>query len=127
MDKYINNKLNNKKRLDNLKNKRGPDLDKLRNKIIKFKTYLDEINAQSLKEFLNSIDENKLTNIIENKENDSVIIDNHYFPLIRFLLMEGLIDESYRLYLSIFRAGGLTVNDKIFLSNILSAIKKLKL
>ena len=120
LDKYINNNPNNKKRLDNLKNKRGPDLDKLRNKITKFKTYLDEINAQSLKEFLNSIDENKLTNIIENKENDSVIIDNHYFPLIRFLLMEGLIDESYRLYLSIFRAGSLTVNDKIFLSNILS-------
>ena len=123
LDKYINNNPNNKKRLDNLKNKRGPDLDKLRNKITKFKTYLDEINAQSLKEFLNSIDENKLTNIIENKENDSVIIDNHYFPLIRFLLMEGLIDESYRLYLSIFRAGSLTVNDKIFLSNILSANK----
>lgn len=37
--------------------------------------------------------------------------------------MEGLIDESYRLYLSIFRAGSLTVNDKIFLSNILSANK----
>ena len=123
LDKYINNNPNNKKRLDNLKNKRGPDLDKLRNKITKFKTYLDEINAQSLKEFLNSIDENKLTNIIENKENNSVIIDNHYFPLIRFLLMEGLIDESYRLYLSIFRAGSLTVNDKIFLSNILSANK----
>ena len=123
LDKYINNNPNNKKRLDNLKNKRGPDLDKLRNKITKFKTYLNEINAQSLKEFLNSIDENKLTNIIENKENDSVIIDNHYFPLIRFLLMEGLIDESYRLYLSIFRAGSLTVNDKIFLSNILSANK----
>lgn len=123
LDKYINNNLNNKKRLDNFKNKRGPELDKLRNKITKFKTYLDEINSQSLKEFLNSIDENKLTNIIENKENDSVIIDNHYFPLIRFLLMEGLIDESYRLYLSIFRAGSLTVNDKIFLSNILSANK----
>ena len=123
LDKYINNNLNNKRRLDNFKNKRGAELDKLRNKITKFKTYLDEINAQSLKEFLNSIDENKLTNIIENKENDSVIIDNHYFPLIRFLLMEGLIDESYRLYLSIFRAGSLTVNDKIFLSNILSANK----
>lgn len=123
LDKYINNNLNNKRRLDNFKNKRGAELDKLRNKITKFKTYLDEINAQSLKEFLNSIDENKLTNIIENKENDSVIIDNHYFPLIKFLLMEGLIDESYRLYLSIFRAGSLTVNDKIFLSNILSANK----
>ena len=37
--------------------------------------------------------------------------------------MEGLFDESYRLYLSIFREGSLTVNDKIFLSNILSANK----
>ena len=119
--RYINDKPENKKRLDNIKNKRGPEIDKLRDKIIKLNTYLDEMNAQSLKEFLNSMDESKLTNIVEDKEIVTSIVSNHYFPLIKFLLMEGLVNESYRLYLGIFRKGSISLNDKIFLSNILSA------
>lgn len=121
LHRYINDKSENKKRLDNIKNKREPELDKLREKIIELNTYLDEMNAQSLKEFLNSMDESKLTNIFEDKEIVSRIVSNHYFPLIKFLLMEGLVNESYRLYLGIFRKGSISLNDKIFLSNILSA------
>ena len=121
LHRYINDKSENKKRLDNIKNKREPELDKLREKIIELNTYLDEMNAQSLKEFLNSMDESKLTNIFEDKEIVSSIVSNHYFPLIKFLLMEGLVNESYRLYLVIFRKGSISLNDKIFLSNILSA------
>lgn len=121
LHRYINNKSENKKRLDNIKNKRETELDKLRKKIIELNTYLDEMNAQSLKEFLNSIDESKLTNIFEDKEIVSSIVSNHYFPLIKFLLMEGLVNESYRLYLGIFRKGSISLNDKIFLSNILSS------
>ena len=121
LHRYINDKSENKKRLDNIKNKREPELDKLREKIIELNTYLDEMNAQSLKEFLNSMDESKLTNIFEDKEIVSSIVSNHYFPLIKFLLMEGLVNESYRLYLGIFRKGSISLNDKIFLSNILSA------
>ena len=123
LNRYIKNKPENKKRFDNIKDKREPELDKLRNKITKLKAYLDEINAQSSKEFLNRIDENELSNIFENDGNNNTLLNNHYFSLIKFLLMEGLIDESYRLYLSIFREGSLTVSDKIFLSNILSANK----
>lgn len=121
LHRYINDKSENKKRLDNIKNKREPELDKLREKIIELNIYLDEMNAQSLKEFLNSMDESKLTNIFEDKEIVSSIVSNHYFPLIKFLLMDGLVNESYRLYLGIFRKGSISLNDKIFLSNILSA------
>jgi hypothetical protein len=122
LNNYVYRNPDNRKRLDNFKGERKLWLDKLKNKSSNLQKYLDEINAQSLKEFLNRIDENELSNIFENDGNNT-LLNNHYFSLIKFLLMEGLFDESYRLYLSIFREGSLTVNDKIFLSNILSANK----
>lgn len=123
LNKYVYKDPDNRKKLDNFKGERKLWLDKLKNKSSNLQKYLDEINAQSLKEFLNRIDENELSNIFENDEINNTLLNNHYFSLIKFLLMEGLVDESYRLYLSIFREGSLTVNDKIFLSNILSANK----
>lgn len=123
LNNYVYRNPDNRKRLDNFKGERKLWLDKLKNKSSNLQKYLDEINAQSLKEFLNRIDENELSNIFENDGNNNTLLNNHYFSLIKFLLMEGLFDESYRLYLSIFREGSLTVNDKIFLSNILSANK----
>ena len=123
LNNYVYRNPDNRKRLDNFKGERKLWLDKLKNKNSNLQKYLDEINAQSLKEFLNRIDENELSNIFENDGNNNTLLNNHYFSLIKFLLMEGLFDESYRLYLSIFREGSLTINDKIFLSNILSANK----
>ena len=123
LNNYVYRNPDNRKRLDNFKGERKLWLDKLKNKSSNLQKYLDEINAQSLKEFLNRIDENELSKIFENDGNNNTLLNNHYFSLIKFLLMEGLFDESYRLYLSIFREGSLTVNDKIFLTNILSANK----
>ena len=123
LNKYINNNQDNKKRIDNFKNEREPELNKLREKITKLQIYLDEINSQSLKELLNSIDASTLANIFENEGINNTLLNNHYFSLIKFLLMEGLVDESYRLYLGIFREGSISLNDKIFISNILSANK----
>lgn len=60
-------------------------------------------------QFMN--DEGKLT-----KYED--IINNHYYPLIRYLIKEGRIDETYPDYLSYFYENGLTRNDKIFLRSI---------
>ena len=123
LNRYINNNQDNKKRIDNFKNEREPELNKLREKITKLQIYLDEINSQSLKELLNSIDASTLANIFENEGINNTLLNNHYFSLIKFLLMEGLVDESYRLYLGIFREGSISLNDKIFISNILSANK----
>ena len=121
LNKYVNRNPDNKQRYDNIKVEREPELHKLRDKITKLQTYLDEINSQSLKKFLNSIDVNALDKIFEDEGINNTLLNNHYFSLIKFLLMEGLIDESYKLYLGIFREGSLTVKDKIFLSNILSS------
>lgn len=49
---------------------------------------------------------------------DEKIIKSHYFPLIRFLIIEGLIDQSYIYYKGYFYKESLSVNDTIFLKNI---------
>lgn len=123
LNKYVNRNPDNKQRYDNIKDEREPELNKLRDKITKLQTYLDEINSQSLKELLNSIDESTLAKIFENEGINNTLLNNHYFSLIKFLLMEGLVDESYRIYLGIFREGSISLNDKLFISNILSANK----
>ena len=48
-------------------------------------------------------------------EDNDLITQNHYFSLIRFLVVEGLIDESYFYYRGCFYVGGLGVNDTIFI------------
>jgi hypothetical protein len=54
-------------------------------------------------------------------EDNDLITQNHYFSLIRFLVVEGLIDESYFYYRGCFYEGGLGVNDTIFIKNLLEA------
>lgn len=123
LEKYIYNNKDNIITLDKWEKTREIEIEILKYEIRKLYGEYDNVQKLSLKELLNSIDDIELTKIFENKDGSSAIVNNHYFPLIKFLVMEGLIDESYRLYLSIFREGSLTVNDKIFLSNILSANK----
>lgn len=47
------------------------------------------------------------------------IISDHYFNLIRFLLLEGLIDEAYPDYKGVFYKNSLGANDSIFLRSLL--------
>ena len=43
---------------------------------------------------------------------------NEYFDLLKYLLRNGYIDESYNDYMSFFYDNSLTVNDKMFLRSI---------
>ncbi|CAM4261222.1 hypothetical protein ERAQ111492_05490 [Erysipelothrix aquatica] len=52
-------------------------------------------------------------------ETDNPITESHYFPLIKYLLNEGLIDETYWHYKGYFYENSLGKNDTLFLKNIL--------
>ncbi|MCM1286881.1 MAG: hypothetical protein NC240_01125 [Clostridium sp.] len=43
---------------------------------------------------------------------------NEYFALLKYLLWNGYIDETYNDYISIFYENSLTINDKLFLRSI---------
>lgn len=123
LEKFIYNNKNNIITLDKWEKTRAIEIEILKNKIRNLYEEYDSVQELTLKELLNSIDDIELTKIFENKDVTSVIVNSHYFPLIKFLLIAGLIDESYKSYLGLFREGSKTSNDKIFISNILSAGK----
>lgn len=123
LEKHIYNNKDNIITLDKWEKTREIEIEVLKNKIRKLYGEYDDVQKLSLKELLISIDDIELTKIFENKDGSSAIVNNHYFPLIKFLLIGGLIDESYKSYIGLFREGSKTSNDKIFISNILSAGK----
>ena len=49
------------------------------------------------------------------------ITNSHYFSLIRALILQGLIDETYWHYKGYFYKGSLGKNDTIFIKNLLEA------
>ncbi len=55
------------------------------------------------------------------KQKGEIITQSHYFPLIRALILQGLIDETYWHYKGYFYKGSLGKNDTIFIKNLLEA------
>ena len=53
------------------------------------------------------------------EETKGQIKENHYFPLVKFLVVNGYIDETYKEYLSYFYPSSITENDQRFLRSIL--------
>ena len=51
----------------------------------------------------------------EGKQSFDEIVNNFYFPLLKYLVSNGYIDESYYDYTSIFYPNSLSINDKNFL------------
>lgn len=75
------------------------------------------INNKSLKEILGYLRPEEIDNIFE--ENSEEIRDSHYFSLIRVLITEGQLDETYSYYKGQFHEGGVSIKDKIFIKNIM--------
>lgn len=61
----------------------------------------------------------EVSNIFMQKK--EIITQSHYFPLIRALILQGLIDETYWHYKGYFYNGSLGKNDTIFIKNLLEA------
>lgn len=110
--KYIN-KSNNDilKEIDRLKSEK----DSLAKEIIELKTI-------SLKTLLSKLSTVKLDEYFI--VNESKITSSHYFNLVKYLILDGLIDETYDLYKGLFYKGSLGVNDTIFMKNLLESAEQ---
>lgn len=110
-----------------------------RKKIIQDKTLREEerisLEIQQLNKEKQLLNKNKLQNIINKSNIDSIFKSEHrnelgihnnfeeirsspYFPLIKYLVRNGYIDESYSDYMTYFYATSLSIEDKIFLRSI---------
>lgn len=110
--KYIDkSNVSIQKEIDKLKSEK----DSLAKEIIEFKT----ISLKTLLSKLSAvkIDEHFIAN-------ESKITSSHYFNLVKYLILDGLIDETYYLYKGLFYKGSLGVNDTIFMKNLLESTEQ---
>lgn len=84
---------------------------------------LETIDLESLK--LKNVSE--LLAALKVRDRDIVfdycqLSDNKYFPLIKMLILEGLLDETFWYYKGCFHSGVLGNNDTIFLKSLIEGI-----
>lgn len=123
------NNYNSKKqnREQAIRDKEEIERKKLETKIGKNKKEISIINEKSLKSLLlsHNTDEyfyfKNADDIRNEKENDFEIIRNSdYFDLLKYLIRDGFIDETYSDYLTYFHENRISINDKKFLQRITS-------
>lgn len=106
----INNKLNNK-------------ISSIEDEIFILEQELISIKSKQLKDIItreniNSIFSITSTNEIGKETNFNEIKSSEYFDLLKFLIRNGYIDETYADYMSYFYENSLSRIDKIFLRSI---------
>lgn len=93
----------------------------LDNEINKLNEEIGRRHTTKTSELLSELNEGRLSSYFEeNNDKYKQIIDDHYYPLIRFLLLSGLVDENYWRYKGYFHEGSLGKNDNTFINRVLS-------
>lgn len=93
----------------------------LDNEIDKLNEELGRRHTAKTSELLSELNEEGLSKYFyESKEEYKQVINNHYYSLIRFLLLSGLVDENYWRYKGYFHKGSLGKNDNTFINRVLS-------
>lgn len=110
------------------KNSKNEDDDKEKVKILgeeitSLNWKKNKLKNNTYKERLHSLNQNEKNELFFDTKD--IIVKRQYFPLVRFLILEGLIDETYYYYRAHFDSkveGLLKSKDKIFLKDLYSGI-----
>lgn len=92
------------------------EIQRLESQKAQYKNVLfkDLITNDNIDELFSASTINELGEVIDYKD----IKRSDYFDLLKFLIREGYIDETYCDYMSFFYEGGICANDKIYLRRI---------
>jgi hypothetical protein len=98
---------------------------KLKEEITTTKRQLDTLMGRRLKEVIGRdsidvlfLDAKFKSKTGENDEGFSELKDSYYFELLKYLVREGWIDETYSDYMTYFYENSLTRTDKIFMRSV---------
>lgn len=95
----------------------------LRQEIEQYQKRITELNGATLKEIITRDNIDHIFSVTSKNELgvESFFKDvkgNDYFDLLKYLIREGYIDESYSDYMTYFYEGSLSLGDKLFLRSI---------
>lgn len=119
VDKFILTTQERKNLVERLPENRQDRVRELLNEKTSLEKQKREISLYSVKDQLKILKASEVNKVFA--ETEEIITKNHYFPLIRFLIMQGLIDETYWHYKGCFYQGSLGKNDTIFIKNLLES------
>lgn len=110
-------------RLENLKNRDTAPKNALKQQILKRESLISELLHKKLHEIINKQNATKIfkitfTNEIDEESDFNNIKGSDYFPLVKYLIRNGYIDETYPDYMTYFYEHSLSRIDKIFLRSV---------
>lgn len=121
---YIFTNQKKKELITNLLNNKMEEIENLNFSIKNIQRQIQDIDIYSYQKLISSMNEENRNNLFSTINNE--IITDHYFPLIRFLISEGLVDETYWYYKGDFdvdKSNTLKQNDTIYVKNLLEGKK----
>lgn len=119
LETYILTSEEKKDTIDKTYEDKNIQIKRLEEKIEKINTKIKKIDIYSYVEILSNMNSQDRENIFTNTTNK--IIEDHYFPLIRFLISEGVLDETYEYYkgkINFDKSKLLGKNDVIYLKSL---------
>lgn len=110
-------------RTEKLKENLNVDIDRLNQEIKNLKQKVIELKNKPLHEIITRDNIDKIFSITSKNEigtpiNFNEIKSNEYFNLLKYLIRNGYIDESYADYMTYFYENSLSRTDKIFLRSV---------
>lgn len=111
IEKAINPNLSYKQRKQNIIDKTGSLITEIKRKISDLESQTNRVSTLKLKDLIESSSAKNLFEGIDNQ-------NSHDTSLIRFLIVNGYIEEDYDSYMSFFYPGELSTNDKQFLISL---------
>lgn len=119
LNEYILTSEERKSKFDVLYEDRNAQIKLLENQLEKINNEFNKIDIYSYVDLLSNMNIEDREKIFTNTTNE--IIMDYYFPLIRFLISEGLLDETYEYYKGRFnfdKSKLLGKNDVIYLKSL---------
>lgn len=111
-----------KKYIDKSNNDILKEIEKLKSEKDSLEKEIIELKTISIKTLMSKLNVGEIDKLFIS--NESKITGSHYFNLVKYLILDGLIDETYYLYKGLFYKGSLGVNDTIFMKNLLESTEQ---
>jgi hypothetical protein len=124
VERYIATTEHNKSIITEIGEDKKETLDILNSNIQMIKNEIKKIEIFSVKDLLSHMTLEQREKVF--LENKNILTESHYFSIIRFLIVEGLLDETYWYYKGNFNVDiseTLKRNDRIYMKGLLEGKK----
>jgi hypothetical protein len=111
VEEIINPNISFEQRKENIIGKANTTREQLVKRISDLKSQVERINSLKIKDLIQQSPDQIFQNVSIKQNNDDL-------SLIRFLIVNGYIEEDYDSYMSYFYPGELSINDKQFLISL---------